>query len=132
MKAKSKIKVGRTAPYARTVLGEAASKANSRRIALVGGKVRVIKSEKALGFVRAFQYQCPVLEPMFLGDVRVSMTIYYASRRPDLDESVVLDAMQGRVYANDRQVREKVIRWGLDPERPRVEFVVEPLADSAD
>jgi Holliday junction resolvase RusA-like endonuclease len=51
--------------------------------------------------------------------------IHYASRRPDLDESVILDAMQGIVYKNDRQVKEKQIYWGLDPQNPRCEILVE-------
>ena len=45
--------------------------------------------------------------------------IYYASRRPDLDESPILDCMQDYVYYNDRQVKEKHIYWGLDKENPR-------------
>lgn len=115
---------GRTEPYWVTVLGEAASKANSRKIATIKGVSRIIKSSKALSFLRAFQYQVRTLDPMFEQDVCVSMTIYYASRRPDLDESLILDALQGYVYRNDRQVREKHIRWGLDPANPRVELVV--------
>ena len=52
------------------------------------------------------------------------MTIYYASRRPDLDESLVLDLLQGVTYLNDRQVKEKHIYWGLDKENPRCEISV--------
>jgi len=58
------------------------------------------------------------------GDLSVSITIYYASRRPDLDESVILDAMQDLIYLNDRQVKEKHIYWGLDKENPRAEIQV--------
>jgi Holliday junction resolvase RusA-like endonuclease len=52
------------------------------------------------------------------------MTIFYASRRPDLDESLILDCMQGRIYENDRCVKEKHIFWGLDKEDPRAEIEV--------
>lgn len=45
--------------------------------------------------------------------------IHYASRRPDLDESVILDAMQGIVYVNDRQVKQRMAYWGLDKDMPR-------------
>ena len=41
------------------------------------------------------------------------MLIYYSSRRPDLDESLILDLMQGVIYKNDRQVKQKNIYWGL-------------------
>jgi Holliday junction resolvase RusA-like endonuclease len=52
-------------------------------------------------------------------DVRVELMIHYASRRPDLDESVILDAMQGIVYVNDRQVKQRFAYWGLDKDAPR-------------
>jgi hypothetical protein len=71
------------------VYGEPASKANSRRLVSFGGKPRVIKSSKALSYSDAFKHQCRSSAP-FEDDVVVSMTIYYASRRPDLDESLVL------------------------------------------
>jgi hypothetical protein len=61
------------------------------------------------------------------------MTIWYASRRPDLDESVILDLMQfdkktGRnfIYVNDRQVKKKTVQWGLSPSNPRLEIEVLP------
>lgn len=104
------------------VYGEPASKANSRRLVSFGGKPRVIKSSKALSYSDAFKHQCSG-EP-FEGDVVVSMTIYYASRRPDLDESLVLDLLQGIAYVNDRQVKEKHIYWGLDKENPRCEIEI--------
>ena len=61
------------------------------------------------------------------GDLEVEMTIYYASRRPDLDESVILDCMQELIYSNDRQVKSKIIRWGLSKMNPRTEIEVRPL-----
>jgi len=62
------------------------------------------------------------------GDLKVTMTIHYASRRPDLDESLILDLMQDVFYVNDRQVKEKHIYWGLDKENPRTEIIIEALA----
>ena len=105
--------------------GEPASKSNSRRLVMQKNRPRFIKSAKALSFVRTFQTQLPVQDPLLEDNLSVTMTIYYASRRPDLDESVVLDAMQGYVYKNDRQIKEKHIFWGLDKENPRVEVAIE-------
>ena len=85
---------------------------------------RFIISAKALSFVQAFQLQCPKVDPLLEEDLSVTMTIYYTSRRPDLDESVVLDAMQNFIYKNDRQVKEKHIFWGLDKTNPRVEVEI--------
>ncbi len=114
------------------IFGEPASKANSRRLVAFkrkggGSRPALIKSQKALDYNTSFQQQCPRCSPLIEGDVSVTMTIYYGSRRPDLDESVILDAMQGLVYLNDRQVKEKHIFWGLDKERPRAEIIVEQL-----
>lgn len=61
------------------------------------------------------------------GDIKMTMTIYYASRRPDLDETLILDLLQGCVYINDRQVKERHTYWALDPANPRAEILVEQL-----
>jgi|TARA_R110002153_G_scaffold52310_2_gene146746 Holliday junction resolvase RusA-like endonuclease len=102
-----------------TIHGEPASKANSRKIVLFGKRPALIKSEKARAYVKQFEAQCEVLDDLFVGDVGVEMTIYYCTRRPDLDESVILDCMETYIYKNDRQVKEKIIRHGLDKENPR-------------
>ena len=110
-----------------TIYGEPASKANSRRLVSFRGKARFIKSKKALDFIKQFQQQIPSGITPVGGDLKVTITIFYASRRPDLDESLILDAMQGFVYANDRQVKEKHIFWRLDRANPRSEIRVEKL-----
>lgn len=122
MSSRMKKSSGRSEPWVKTIYGEPASKANSRKIVKVRGRIASIKSDKARAYLEAFAYQCPTLDPPFTGDVQVELKIWYASRRPDLDESVILDALQGRVYINDRQVRRKIVEWGLDPERPRAEL----------
>ena len=102
-----------------TIEGEPASKANQRKLVLIKGRMVPIKSKKALDYVKEFQNQIPKIDPLTEDYVKVEMMIYYASRRPDLDESLILDCMQNYVYYNDRQVKEKHIYWGLDKERPR-------------
>jgi Holliday junction resolvase RusA-like endonuclease len=108
------------------IFGEPASKANSRKMVYVGGKPMFIKSAKALGYVKMFKQQC-VIAPseVFECDVVVTIRIWYASRRPDLDESLILDLLQEVAYKNDRQVKEKHIYWmGVDRENPRCEIEV--------
>lgn len=102
-----------------TALGEPASKANSRKMVTIRGRPALIKSQKARNYVKQFELQCPQLEVPTTEDVQVEMMVYYASRRPDLDESLILDCMQCRIYKNDRQVKQKFIYWGLDRENPR-------------
>ena len=101
------------------IFGEPASKANSRKLVHYGGMSRLIKSDKALSYSEAFKLQAKPLQTLMTGDVKVTMVIHYASRRPDLDESLILDLLQGVVYENDRQVKIKHIYWALDPNNPR-------------
>jgi len=110
-----------------TIEGEPASKSNSRKIVNFGKRMALIKSQKARDYEKIFANQCPVLENLIEKDVTVELIIYYASRRPDLDESVILDCMQGKIYLNDRQVKQKYIHWGLDRERPRTHVRVSAL-----
>ena len=55
---------------------------------------------------------------LFTEDVKVEMVIYThqkarSRRKPDSD------CMQNKIYANDRQVKLKMIYWQLDKENPR-------------
>ena len=139
-----------------TIFGEPASKSNSRKIALlggrnitvsgekvrVGGRAAVIKSDKALAYVAAFQKQIPrAARAMLTGPVRVTMTIFYASNQPDLDEQLILDCMQPTyakvggarvmtapgVYVNDRQIVERHTFKRIDRANPRTEIEVEAV-----
>lgn len=125
-----------------TILGEPASKANSRQIVTIGNRPSVIKSKKARDYeTDALMQIPPAARQRIEGPVRVTLRIWYGSERPDLDESVVLDVLQDRyarrgaerslvqhgVYRNDRQVREKHVFHGIDRANPRTEIVIEPL-----
>jgi Holliday junction resolvase RusA-like endonuclease len=115
------------------IVGEPASKANSRQIVMFGKRPDVIKSKKARWYeqnaVPQVLAQCRVAgwKCRAIGPIRVTMTIFYASQRPDLDESVILDVMQQIVYGNDRQVREKHVYHRIDRDNPRTEVLIEAL-----
>ncbi len=111
------------------VYGEPASKANSRKLVHLNGKPAFIKSTKARNYLKDLQWQCPKLDPLIVGDLAVHIRVFYASRRPDLDESVILDGMQGLIYENDRQVKEKHIFHALDKTNPRSEIVITRLSE---
>lgn len=112
-----------------TIIGEPASKANSRRLVSNSktGRPMFIKSAKALSYMDGFRLQCPKLRNLMVGDLSATIHIYYASRRPDLDASVIFDAMQSRIYDNDRQVREQHLYHHLDPQNPRAEIEIKPI-----
>ena len=110
--------------YKGIIYGEPASKANSRKIVMFGKRPAIIKSQKARDYVKNFEKQCPKLDTLVTDDLVVEITIFYGSRRPDLDESVILDCMQGFIYKNDRKVKKKIINWALDRDNPRSKIKV--------
>lgn len=131
-----------------TILGEPASKSNSRIPRAVTSKktgqpvTLWIKSKKANLYQRSALLQIPIgARQQLTGPVRVTMRIFYASARPDLDASVILDCLQDRysgkgearelvqrgVYRNDRQVREQHLFHAIDRANPRAEIEVEAL-----
>lgn len=129
-------------PIAFRILGEPASKANSRQIVTIAGRPSSIKSKKARGYeADALQQIPPWARQRIEGPVFVRLRIFYATERPDLDESLVLDILQDRyakvgdkrvlvqsgVIRNDRQVRGRLVLHGIDKVNPRTEVQVEPL-----
>ncbi len=66
------------------------------------------------------------------GDVSLRVVAYFPDRRRDLVniDEVLLDALEGVAYGNDRQVVHFTIRREIDPQRPRVE--VEAVSTTAD
>lgn len=114
--------MGRSVSY--TILGEPASKANSRKLVRFGNRPASIRSDKARAYADAVAMQVPILDPLMEGELRVECTIYYASQRPDLDPSIIWDALQGRVYSNDRQLREQHLFHEIDRHRPRAEITI--------
>lgn len=120
-----------------SIVGKVVSKANSRRATRSG---LFIKSADALAFEQTAWQQIPSDLTPIEGDVLFIATIYYKDRRPDLDESLVLDVLQQRknkagniffngVYVNDRQIKAKIILHALDADNPRVEFKVMHLTE---
>lgn len=107
-----------------TIPGEPAAKGNSRKLVLIRGRPALIKSEKGLGFEALAKLYVPTLATPYDGDVWFECRVYYASRRPDLDPSLVKDALQSRVVVNDRQVRHEVNSGFVDRNKPRVEVAV--------
>ena len=110
-----------------TIYGQPYSKANSRKLVINGGKPRFIKSAPARRYVIDFQTQCPKLDTLMEGDLEVEMVIYYASRRPDLDPSLIFDCMENHIYKNDRQIKRQILYWGLDKNNPRSEIRVRQI-----
>lgn len=116
--------------YVTTVMGEIASKSNSRKLVTVHGRPRLIKSQKARDYERDFGMQARRLEQVLEGDVILAVRSWYKTRRPDLDISHLKDCLQGYAYANDRQVKIEHAVWDMDPVSPRCHIVVAPIEDA--
>ena len=111
------------------ILGEPASKSNSRRLVNINGKPRFIKSKKALEYSKLFETQVVPPACPFEEDVKLSITIWYKSRRPDLDPSLIMDLLQKtRVIKNDRQIKEIHAIHRLDRGNPRSSIEIFPLS----
>lgn len=139
-------------PIRLTIYGEPVSKANSRAIVTIAGKPSSVKSKKALKFeADALRQIPPALRLRLQGPLAMTLHCYYASERPDLDESLVLDVLQDRwtrtkssnpivpgrrvlvqagLYLNDRQVRERHVYHHIDRKNPRVEVEVRSIASN--
>lgn len=113
--------------FSATILGEPASKSNSRRLVWGRGRPRVIKSAKACQYLAAFKKQARPLKVLLDGDLKISIHVYYATKRPDLDCSLILDALQGIAYTNDRQIKEQHFYHNIDKANPRAEISVEEI-----
>lgn len=78
-----------------------------------------------MAFSALFEAQCPQLDSPILGDIKLDCNIFYRDRRSDLDESLVMDMLQScGVIKNDRQIKFKIIRHGIDKNNPRVEITI--------
>ena len=86
-----------------------------------------IRSAAALSYKDEFLKQCPSISPPLEGELRLTARIFYSSRRPDLDESLIMDLCQGRIFLNDRQIREKHIYGSVDKTNPRAEIEIETI-----
>ena len=113
------------------IFGEPASKSNSRRLVSIKGKPRVIKSKKALEYSKNFENQAKPPDVPVEGDVRLEVTIWYRTRRPDLDPSLIMDLLQKvQVIENDRQIKEIHAVHRLDKENPRADITIAKLKES--
>ena len=117
-------------PIAFTIIANAASKSNRRRIVSTPqGKLRSIKSREALAFVRDCKLQCPKRADLpFTVPVVMTLRMFYPDERSDMDESALLDALQSAytgtgkarrmcwlgLYVNDRLVRERHVYHDVD------------------
>lgn len=114
------------------VTGKLMSKSNSRIIRTYGKRIMLIKKPEAIRYtesaIRQIQGQLDETWEQFLNPVRIDITIWYQTKLPDLDVSLIQDVLEkAGVYKNDRQVYELHAFKRFDKENPRLQVIVTEL-----
>lgn len=118
-----------------TITGQPRSKANSRRQLKNRrtGKMFSAKNPECLVYAESVKVQALACRPSRLleGPLEVHGVLYYPNNQSDLDPSLLIDALQGVVFKNDRQVKRWDIRHGIDADNPRAELEIVEMAGRA-
>ena len=67
---------------------------------------------------------------LLTGDVGVVFDVYSATKKPDLDELVILDLLEEKAFKSTRQVKVKLVRHHIDKKNPRTSIQVFKLNES--
>lgn len=128
------VKIGKLL-FKTTITGEPHSKANSRKVAMnrATGRKLYIKSQGARDYCASFASQmiCKTKpeKPLECKLILVCK-IFYAFRRKDLDESLIMDCLEKtRVIKNDNLIEQKHIYREADKNNPRSEIKLFQLTD---
>lgn len=119
----------RGGPVKLTIIGQPVSMKNDYVIAYSEKNDRyfLAPGKKVKAYRRDFERQARAISPLMRCEVSVTMRVFYASKRPDLNEDQILDLLQNKVYVNDRQVWEKHVYKAIDKLNPRAEIIVAPI-----
>jgi Holliday junction resolvase RusA-like endonuclease len=85
---------------------------------------------KALKESYAWQAKEQWKEPVLIGDIYVSMKIYFdTKRKSDIDNfnKLTFDSLTGIVWQDDSQIRKILIEKFYDKNSPRIEICVHPF-----
>ena len=111
-----------------TVYGQVYSMKNSKRELHVRGRFVKLTHPKVTAFRRDFLAQAPKAKEPLTGPLRTNVSVWYPSRRQDLDCALVYDLMQeAGLIENDRQIIEKHEYGHMDAANPRVEILIEKI-----
>lgn len=110
--------------YKTTIKGNVPSKSNCYRIIRLGSRCSLAKGKDLKDYEKSFltQYRASKMLECEFG---INLTVYYPSRRADLDNSlkIILDCLQkAGAIKNDNKCVEIVAHRKLDKENPRIEF----------
>lgn len=112
------------------IYGNLPRKSNQRRLVHHNGKLRFIKSQKALDYEKSF-----IAQALYQGSDKtitkpceLTAIIYYDSKRPDLSDELLCDLLEKvNVIENDRLIFKKILEKRIDRKNPRVEWVIREI-----
>lgn len=89
------------------------------------------KTEEAKNYDRYVKKKLHQYNPV-LGPISVRLEFYFLNSKRDIDSGlkVLLDAMQGRMYTNDTQIKELHVYKLKDKLYPRVDIEIMSLEES--
>lgn len=87
-----------------------------------GGNGKVYRSDEANAYLQEVSYALIGLTPFENCEVEVKAIFYFGRKQGDLDNrlKILLDALQGRAYVNDKQISTILAYRGYDKANPRV------------
>lgn len=109
------------------IIGQPPSKSNTYKIVTIRGHGSLSKTPAMKSYEESFFLQCSLRGLCISRRFRLDIDVYYASDRPDLDNSlkVVLDCLQScGAIKNDRLCSEIHARKLVDKTNPRIEFTI--------
>lgn len=109
------------------IYGQPPSKSNAYRVVTIHGHGSLAKTAATKKYEESFFMQCGLRNANIDKRFMLDMDVYFASDRPDLDNSckVVLDMLQTvKAIKNDRKCAEIHARKFIDKDNPRIEFKI--------
>jgi len=114
-----------------TILGNTPSKSNSYKVITVKGHASLAKTKALKEYEDRFYIQCNKYRNARIpGYFELYLRVFYPSERSDLDNSlkIILDCLQKvKAINNDNRCVKIVAEKFLDRERPRIEFLINPI-----
>lgn len=95
-------------------------------------KGRTLKSREARDYALQVGWLCRGADiTPITGDVSIEMMIYFPDKRGDLSNRIKVaeDALNGHVYADDKQVKRILAERHIDKQNPRIELRVMEITE---
>lgn len=99
---------------------------------IISNQPTLKNDKKKLSNKKIFYDQMSELDEneLLTGDVGVVFDVYSATKKPDLDELVILDLLEEKAFKSTRQVKVKLVRHHIDKKNPRTCIQVFKLNES--